>query len=72
MIMAYVCISATYRGSYGINAGNVNVGRWYHVAMARNIDNKLFCFINGILVGQLQCHSYSLRLYNIDLNRQCS
>lgn len=61
---------ATYRGLYGINAGNVNVGRWYHVAMARNIDNKLFCFINGILVGQLQCPSYSLRLYNIDFNRQ--
>lgn len=61
---------ATYRGSYGINAGNVNVGKWYHVAMARDINNKLFCFIDGILVGQLLCPSYSLRLYNIDLNRQ--
>lgn len=61
---------ATYRGSYGINAGNVNVGKWYHVAMARDINNKLFCFIDGILVGQLRCPSYSLRLYNIDLNRQ--
>lgn len=61
---------ATYRGSYGINAGNVNVGKWYHVAMARDINNKLFCFIDGILVGQLRCHSYSLRSYNIDLNRQ--
>lgn len=61
---------ATYRGSYGINAGNVNVGKWYHVAMARDINNKLFCFIDGILVGQLPCSSYSLRLYDIDLNRQ--
>lgn len=61
---------ATYRGLYGINAGNVNVGKWYHVAMARDINNKLFCFIDGILVGQLLCSSYSLRLYNIDLNRQ--
>lgn len=61
---------ATYKGLFGINAGNVNVGRWYHVAMAKNIDNKLFCFINGILVGQLQCPRYSLRLYDIDLNRQ--
>lgn len=61
---------ATYRGSYGINAGNVNVGKWYHVAMVRDINNKLFCFIDGILVGQLRCHSYSLRLYDIDLNRQ--
>lgn len=61
---------ATYRGTYGINVGNVNVGKWYHVAMARDINNKLFCFIDGILVGQLQCPSYSLRLYNIDLNRQ--
>lgn len=61
---------ATYRGLNGINAGNVNVGRWYHVAMARNIDNELFCFINGILVGRLQCPKYSLRLYNIDFNRQ--
>lgn len=61
---------ATYRGSYGINAGNVNVGKWYHVAMARDINNELFCFMDGILVGQLLCPSYSLRLYNIDLNRQ--
>lgn len=38
---------ATYRGAYGINAGNVNVGKWYHVAMARGINNdKLFCFSN--------------------------
>lgn len=61
---------ATHEGSYGINAGNVNVGKWYHVAMARDINNKLFCFIDGILVGQLPCRNYPLRSYNIDFNRQ--
>lgn len=61
---------ATHEGSYGINAGSVNVGKWYHVAMARDINNKLFCFIDGILVGQLPCYNYSLRSYNIDFNRQ--
>lgn len=61
---------ATYEGSRGINAGNVNVGKWCHVAMARDINNKLFCFIDGILVGRLPCRDYSLRSYNIDFNRQ--
>lgn len=61
---------ATYRGSHGINAGNVNVGKWYHVAMARDINNNLLCFIDGIRLGQIPCSNYSLRLYNIDLNRQ--
>lgn len=61
---------ATYRGSYGIDAGNVNVGKWYHVAMVRDINNKLFCFIDGILVGQLPCSNYPLRSYNIYFNRQ--
>lgn len=61
---------ATHEGSYGINAGNVNVGKWYHVAMARDINNELFCFIDGILVGQLPCRNYPLRSYNIDFNRQ--
>ena len=61
---------ATYEESYRINAGNVNVGKWYHVAMARDINNKSFCFIDGILVGQTPCRNYPLRSYNIYFNIQ--
>lgn len=61
---------ATYRGSYKVNAGNVNVGKWYHVAMARDINNMLLCFIDGIRLGQIPCPNYPLRSLSIDLNRQ--
>jgi hypothetical protein len=61
---------STHEGSYGIDTGSVIVGKWYHVAMARDINNKLFCFIDGILVGQLPCRNYPLRSYNIYFNRQ--
>ena len=66
-----ICLCfATYSGTYKVNAGNVNVGKWCHVAMARDINNNLLCFIDGIRLGQIQCHNYSLRSHNIDLNRQ--
>lgn len=61
---------ASYRGSYGVNAGSVNVGKWYHVAIVRSLSDRLLCFIDGIFLGHLPYPTYSLRLYNIDLNRQ--
>lgn len=39
---------ASYRGSYGVNAGSVNVGKWYHVAIVRSLSDRLLCFIDGI------------------------
>lgn len=56
---------ASYRGSYGVNAGSVNVGKWYHVAIVRSLSNRLLCFIDGIFLGHLPYPTYSLRLYNI-------
>lgn len=61
---------ASYRGSYGVNAGSVNVGKWYHVAIVRSLSDRLLCFIDGIFLGHLPYPTYSLRLYNIDFNRQ--
>lgn len=61
---------ATYQGSYKVNTGKVNVGKWCHVAMARDINNNLLCFMDGIRLGQIPCSNYSLRSHNIDLNRQ--
>lgn len=61
---------ASYRGSYGVNAGSVNVGKWYHVAIVRSLSSRLLCFIDGIFLGHLPYPTYSLRLYNIDFNRQ--
>jgi hypothetical protein len=61
---------ATYEGSYKVNTGEVNVGKWCHVAMARDINNNLLCFIDGIRLGQIPCPNYSLMSHNIDLNRQ--
>lgn len=61
---------ASYRGLYRVNAGSVNVGKWYHVAIVRSLSDRLLCFIDGIFLGHLPCPTYSLRLYNIDFNRQ--
>lgn len=61
---------ASYRGSYGVNAGSVNVGKWYHVAIVRSLSNRLLCFIDGIFLGYLLYPTHSLRSYNIDFNRQ--